>query len=108
MDHLASAPIVLRVDGQLAPFFQVEYPRWKFHVSGGKIRSEKIADCNIACQLGNEPYLYLHISEEDWITQTKELNLTERKRCKLILQNGNVLLNETSNHLFGPNLKEDT
>tara|TARA_Y100001934_G_C12158161_1_gene680648 strand:+ start:698 stop:865 length:168 start_codon:yes stop_codon:yes gene_type:complete len=51
---------------------------------------------------------YTYIGGEDWITQTKELNLTEGKRCKLILQNGNVFLNEDSNHLFGPDLKEDT
>ncbi|MGB0605390.1 MAG: hypothetical protein ACPGRY_10570, partial [Candidatus Latescibacterota bacterium] len=113
VDRLASAPMVLKVDGQLAPFFQIEYPRWKFHVSGGKIRSEKIADCNIACQLGNDQQktmslTYTYIGGEDWITQTKELNLTEGKRCKLILQNGNVFLNEASNHLFGPDLKEDT
>jgi hypothetical protein len=113
VDRLASAPMVLKVDGQLAPFFQIEYPRWKFHVIGGKIQSEKIADCNIACQLGNDQQktmslTYTYIGGEDWITQTKELNLTEGKRCKLILQNGNVFLNEASNHLFGPDLKEDT
>jgi hypothetical protein len=112
IDRLASAPMVLKIDGQLAPFFQVEYPRWKFHVNGGRIESEKIADCNIACQLGSDQkrtmsLTYTYVGGEDWITQTKELDLTEGKSCKLIFQNGNVFLSEASNHLFGPDLKED-
>lgn len=113
VDRLANAPMVLKVDGQLAPFFQVEYPRWKFHVTGGRIESEKIADCNIACQLGSDQentmsMTYTYVGGDDWITQTKELDLRDVKGCKLILQNGNVFLNEASNHLFGPELKEES
>ncbi len=112
VDRLADAPMILKVDGQLAPFFQIEYPRWKFHVNGSRIEPEKIADCNIACQLGGDQQntmslTYTYVGDEDWITQTKEVDLKEGKACKLILQNGNVFLSEASNHLFGPDLKEE-
>ncbi|MGY8826251.1 MAG: hypothetical protein ACKVJG_20345 [Candidatus Latescibacterota bacterium] len=112
VDRLADAPMILKVDGQLAPFFQVEYPRWRFHVTGGRIEPEKIADCNIACQLGDEQkktmsLTYTYVGGDDWITVTKVIDLEEGKACKLILQNGNVFLTETSNHLFGPELKKE-
>jgi hypothetical protein len=63
--QLADAPMILRVARQLAPFFQIEYPRWRYVVTGGKIVPEKIGDCNIACQLGkgrqaHESHLHLH------------------------------------------------
>ena len=112
VDRLADAPMILKVDGQLAPFFQVEYPRWKFRVTGGRIEPEKVADCNIACQLGSDQentmsLTYTYVGGDDWITQTKEVPLEKGKTCKLILQNGNVFLTEASNHLFGPELKEE-
>ncbi len=112
VDRLADAPMILKVDGQLAPFFQVEYPRWKFHVAGGCIQSEKVADCNITCQLGDDQkntmsLTYTYVGGDDSITQTKEVHLEKGKACKLILQNGNVFLTEMSSHLFGPELKEE-
>lgn len=111
VDRLADAPMILKVDGQLAPFFQIEYPRWKFHVTGSRIVPEKVADCNIACQLGGDQQTdmsmtYNYIGEDDWVSQTKEVEIERGKACKLILRNGDVYLTELANHLFGPDLKE--
>lgn len=109
VDRLGEAPMILQVGGQLAPFFQIEYPRWKFHVTGGRIVPEKIADCNIACQRGNDRntlrLMYNYIGGQDWISLTRDLPLTETKECKLILKNGSVYLTEESNCLFGPQQK---
>jgi hypothetical protein len=110
IDRLSEAPMILQVDGQLSPFFQIEYPRWKFHVVGGKIVPEKIADCNIACQLGSDQekmsVTYNYVGGEDWISQTQEIELNKTKTCKLILKNGSVYLTEETQCLFGPELEK--
>ena len=110
VDRLCEAPMILSVDGQLAPFFQIEYPRWKFHVTGSKIIPEKVADCNLACQLGSDKgrmnLTYTYVAGEDWITQTRELQLTQTQKCKLLFQDGHVYLNDPSNCLFGPSLEK--
>ena len=110
VDRLCEAPMILSVEGQLAPFFQIEYPRWKFHVTGSKIIPEKVADCNLACQLGRSKdhmnLTYTYVGGEDWITQTKELALTQTQKCKLLLKDGHVYLNEPTNCLFGPSLEK--
>lgn len=110
VDRLCEAPMILSVEGQLAPFFQIEYPRWKFHVTGSKIVPEKVADCNLACQLGSDKdrmnLTYTYVGSEDWITQTKELELSQTRKCKLLLKDGHVYLNDTSNCLFGPSLEQ--
>jgi hypothetical protein len=109
VDRLCEAPMILSVDGQLAPFFQIEYPRWRFHVTGSKIVPEKVADCNLACQLGSSKdhmrLTYTYVGGEDWITQTKELELTQTQKCKLLLRDGHVYLNDSGNCLFGPSLE---
>jgi hypothetical protein len=110
VDHLSEAPMILSVDGQLAPFFQIEYPRWKFHVTSSKILPEKVADCNLACQLGSSKermnLTYTYVGGEEWITQTKELELSQAKKCKLLFKDGHVYFNDTSNCLFGPSLEQ--
>ena len=110
VDRLCEAPMILSVEGQLAPFFQIEYPRWKFHVTGSKIIPEKVADCNLACQLGSDKgrmnLTYTYVGGEDWITQTKELELTQTQKCKLLLKDGHVYLNDSTNCLFGPSLEK--
>ncbi|MBT4502050.1 MAG: hypothetical protein HOC74_30235 [Gemmatimonadetes bacterium] len=107
-DRLSAAPMVLKVGGQLAPFFQIEYPRWKFHITGGEIVPEKVADCNIACQLGSVEtkmkMTYNYVGGEDWISQTLEIELDETKGCQLILQDGNVFLGSADRWLFGPKM----
>lgn len=112
VDRLGEAPMILSVDGQLAPFFQIEYPRWRFHVTGSKIIPEKVADCNLACQLGSDKdhlnLTYTYVGGESWITQTRELELAQTKKCKLLLKDGHVYLNDTSNCLFGPSLEQKT
>ncbi len=109
VDRLGEAPMILQVNGQLAPFFQIEYPRWKFHVTGGRIVPEKVADCNIACQRGADKstmrLMYNYVGGQDWVSQTQDLELTDTKACKLILKNGAVYLTEESRCLFGPHLK---
>lgn len=111
IDQLSAAPMLLKIGGQLAPFFQIEYPLWKFRVIGGKIVPEKVADCNIAGQLGSTPeklrMTYSYMSGDDWISQTCELELEKSKNCKLILKNGSVYLTEEDNCLFGPHLNRD-
>ena len=111
VDRLAEAPMILQVSGQLAPFFQIEYPRWKFHVTGGEITPERIADCNIACQLGEEKdtmsLTYNYVGGEDWISQTQVLKLDETNKCRLILKNGSVFLNGDDRCIFGPHLQQD-
>lgn len=106
VDTLSTAPMVLSVDGQLAPFFQIEYPRWRFRVNGGRIVPEKLADCNIACQLGDDKktlqMTYSYIGDENWISQSMTVGLDETRACRLILKDGNVYLTEESNWLFGP------
>lgn len=112
VDGLGEAPMILRVDGQLAPFFQIEYPRWRFHVTGSKIVPKKVADCNLACQLGSDKdhlnLIYTYVGGESWITQTRELELAQTKKCKLLLKDGHVYLNDTGNCLFGPSLEHKT
>ena len=109
VDRLGEAPMILQVAGQIAPFFQIEYPRWKFHVTGGRIVPEKIADCNIACQKGADKetlrLMYNYVGGQDWVSQTQDLPLSDIKACKLILKNGSVYLTEESHCLFGPHLK---
>lgn len=111
VDRLCAAPMILKVDGQLAPFFQIEYPRWKFHVSRGRIVPEKVADCNIACQLGGDrttmQMTYSYVGGEDWITQTQEIGLERGKTCQLILRDGNVYLTDEKRCIFGPSLPAD-
>lgn len=107
VDRLADAPMILRVRGQLAPFFQIEYPRWKFHVTGGRIVPEKTADCNIACQAGSKPELlsmtYTYIAENgEFLTNVHEIERAKTKDCRLLLKNGAVCLTEESNCLFSP------
>ena len=110
IDRLSEAPMILQVDGQLSPFFQIEYPRWKFHVVGGKIVPEKIADCNIACQLGSNQekmsVTYNYMGGDDWISQTQEIELDKTRACKLILKNGSVYLTEESECIFGPEFEK--
>jgi len=112
VDQLSAAPMVLKVDGQLAPFFQIEYPRWKFHVSGSRIIPEKVADCNLACQLGETPHslqlTYSYVGEEDWVSQTCQIQLDRTRACQLILKDGYVFLSEENQPIFGPDLKEKT
>ena len=111
VDRLCEAPMILSVEGQLAPFFQIEYPRWKFHVTGSKILPEKIADCNLACKLGSSKdhmnLTYTYVGSESWLTQTKELELAQAQKCKLLLKDGHVYLNEPTNCLFGPSLEKN-
>jgi hypothetical protein len=111
VDHLAEAPMILQVDGQLAPFFQIEYPRWKFHVTGGEIVPERIADCNIACQLGEEKetlsLTYNYVGGDDWISQTEVLKFDQTKKCRVILKNGSVYINDDDHCLFGPHLQKE-
>jgi hypothetical protein len=106
VDMLSAAPMVLRVDGQLAPFFQIEYPRWHFQVTEGKICPEKVADCNIACQLADDEkslqMTYTYVREDDRVSQTCQIELDRTRGCQLILKDGNVYLSEESNWLFGP------
>ena len=106
VDRLGSAAMILKVDGQLAPFFQIEYPRWKFHVTGGKIEPERVADCNIACQMGSDQntmrMTYNYMGGEDWVSQTSDIDLGKARACKLILKDGNVYLTEEDNCIFGP------
>ncbi len=110
VDRLCEAPMVLSVEGQMAPFFQIEYPRWRFHVTGSKIVPEKVADCNLACQLGSDKdhmsLTYTYVGDEDWITQTRELELAQTKKCKFLLRDGHIYLNDISNCLFGPSLEQ--
>jgi len=91
--------------------FQIEYPRWKFHVSGSRIVPEKVADCNLACQLGETPHslllTYSYASEEDWVSQTCQLELDRTRACQLILKDGYVFLSEETQPLFGPDLEKD-
>jgi hypothetical protein len=46
--------------------------------------------------------MYNYIGGQDWISLTRDLPLTETRKCKLILKNGSVYLTEESNCLFGP------
>ncbi len=112
VDRLCEAPMILSVEGQLAPFFQIEYPRWRFHVTGSKIVPEKVADCNLACQLGSDKdhmnLTYTYVGSEDWLTQTREFELSQTKKCKLLLKDGRVYLNDTTNCIFGPSLEQET
>lgn len=110
VDRLSEAPMILKVEGQLAPFFQLEYPRWHFKVVGSKVLSEKIADCNISCQAGSSPDTlslnYTHVSGENWITQTRELERAAVRNCRIILKNGHVYLGDETSCLFGPTLEQ--
>jgi len=112
VDRLANAPMVLRVAGQLAPFFQIEYPRWRFRVAGGRIAPEKLADCNIACQAGSSPGImsltYTYVAEDgQFTTQSRELSLEETRDCRLLLINGSVHLGEGGERLFGPDMDNE-
>ncbi len=111
VDRLAEAPMILQVDGQLTPFFQIEYPRWRFHVTGGEIVPERIANCNIACQLGEEKetlsMTYNYVGGDDWISQTEVIKFEQTKKCRVILKNGSVYLNDDDHCLFGPHLQKE-
>jgi hypothetical protein len=112
VDQLSAAPMILKVDGQLAPFFQIEYPHWQFHVSGQRIRSRKLADCNLAAQLGDDPHImqltYSYVSDDDWISQTCQIPLDQTRACRLILQDGAVFLSDRNHPLFGPNIQTNS
>jgi len=88
--------MILSVDGQLAPSFQIEYPRWRFHFTGSKILPEKVADCNPACQPGGDKdhlnLIYTYVAGPDLTTQTRELTLSQAHRCKLLFKDGHVYL----------------
>ena len=111
VDRLGKASMILKVDGQLAPFFQIEYPRWKFHVTGGKIEPERVADCNIACQLGSDQnkmrMTYNYMGGDDWISQTCDIDMGKTQTCKLILKDGSVYLTEEDNCIFGPEFQNE-
>ena len=49
---------------------------------------------------------YNYVGEEDWVSQTLELNLDETKACKLILKSGSVYLTEETRCIFGPDLDQ--
>lgn len=107
VDRLADAPMILRVARQLSPFFQLEYPRWSYTVTGGKIVPHKIGDCNIACQLGKDDQhlsmTYTYIGESgDFLTKVEEVPLAKTRNCRILLKNGSVYLTEETNCLFSP------
>ena len=112
VNQLADAPMILRVAGQLSPFFQIEYPRWRYVVTSGKIVPEKIGDCNIACQLGKDDkhmsLTYTYIGESgDSLTKREEVPLSQTRNCRLLLKNGSVYLTDESNCLFSPESDDD-
>jgi hypothetical protein len=110
VDHLCAAPMVLDVKGQTAPFYQFEYPHWKFHVSGSKIVPEKVADCNVSCQLGDDDenmrMTYTYVSEEDSFTQTKDFSYSQMRNRSMILKEGSIYLSGDDTPVFGPELEQ--
>lgn len=106
IDRLASAPMILDVGGQLKPYFQIEYPRWKFHVVGSKIVHEKIADCNIAFASGSKGNVmsltYSYIAGETFHTDMIEVEHARTRKCRLILRDGAVYLSDDDEPLFRP------
>ena len=110
VDRLAAAPMVMDVKGQIAPFFQFEYPHLKFHVSGAKIVPEKVADCNVACQLGDDAdhmrMMYTYVGEEDFTSVTRDFSHAEMKGRSLILKAGCIYLSGDEEPIFAPGMEE--
>ena len=107
VEMLGETPMVLKVNGQLSPFFQIEYPHHQFYIEDGQVISEKVADCNIAGQVGtckDSMRLTYNYVGEKWVSQTRELPLDQVKDCSLSFVQGHVYLNESDTALFGPDV----
>lgn len=69
-----------------------------------------MADCNLSCQLGDAPdhlmLTYSYVGEEDWVSQTCQIELDRTHTCQLILKDGYVFLSEEPQPIFGPDLEK--